>query len=249
MIITNKRKMNKEVFNNRQKRIRDIEWNAIENEVKHNKGRFLDVGAGTGYALSKAESLGFQTHGVEPQINVHGVNDKNLEKTLEKIIFGRAESLPFEDKYFNIIYASHSLEHFQNTNKGLSEMLRVLDDNGRVIIIVPTGIMSFINLISQYLFRSHKRVGRFIFKERSISNLRNIFFPNAHGSQNVTLFGEMFDFRVVSWKKRIQMYFTIDKTILPCLYPFPDFPQFFPFIINSHLSSSVIFVCSKKKDE
>jgi hypothetical protein len=43
----------REVFNTRQKKIRDLEWGAAA-AVLNNlaPGRFLDVGCGTGYTLS-----------------------------------------------------------------------------------------------------------------------------------------------------------------------------------------------------
>jgi hypothetical protein len=52
--------MRSEKTNRRQKRIRNIEWDAMRNQLERYKGNFLDVGAGTGYAMYKAESLGFQ---------------------------------------------------------------------------------------------------------------------------------------------------------------------------------------------
>lgn len=237
--------MNKK-FNQRQKKIRDIEWNAIKNEFENLNGKVLDVGAGTGYAMRKFESMGFDVYGIEPSINEHGVFEDELKDVLPKIQLGNAEQLPFPDNFFQVVYASHSLEHFSGMSKGLSEMNRVLHNDGIAVIIVPTGLMSFVNLVSQYLFNTHKRIGKFLFREISLRNFRNIFFPNAHGSQNSTLIGEIFDFSVKSWTKLIGKQFIINKTLLPCLYPYPDFPQFFPYISNNKLSSSVVFICSSK---
>ncbi len=237
-----------EKFNRRQKIIRDLEWNAIENTLKQFSGNFLDIGAGTGYAIYKADSLGFDAYGIEPCPNEHGVADEKLKKIQNKIQQGFAEKLPFNDRFFEVVYASHSLEHFTDPDKGLTEMTRVLKDGGLAIIIVPTGLMSFISLVSQYIFTTHRRIARFLIRKRSLKNFRNIFFPDAHGSQNATVIGEINDFRVKKWENLIGKYFQIKETILPCLYPYPDFPQFFPSISNNKLSSSVVFICSKKKE-
>jgi len=47
--------LSKEETNTNQKKIRDIEWDAIATFIK--KGDFLDVGCGAGYAMKKAESI------------------------------------------------------------------------------------------------------------------------------------------------------------------------------------------------
>lgn len=234
-------------FNQRQKKIRDLEWNAIRSKLENHKGNFLDVGAGTGYAMYSAESLGFQVYGIEPCPNEHGVVAPHLKDIAKKIQQNCAEQIPFPDHFFQVVYSSHSLEHFQNLSKGLSEMVRVLDKNGLAIIVVPTGLMAFISLVSQYIFMTHRRIARFFFKNPTLKNFRNIFVPDAHGSQNTTVIGEIFDFRVKKWEKRIKQHFQIDQIILPCLYPYPDFPQVFPYISNNKVASSVIFICSKKE--
>jgi len=232
--------------NQYQKKIRDIEWNAIKDILDKFEGNFLDVGAGTGYSMYKAEKMGFQVAGIEPCLNEHGVHDPNLKDIVNKIHKGCAEELPFDDNFFQVVYSSHSLEHFEDTHKGLSEMIRVLDTAGLAIIIVPTGMMSFVNLITQYIFTTHRRIGKFLIKDTSVRNFRNIFFPDAHGSQKATLWGEVNSFRVKKWKKLIEEYFDINEVMMPCLYPFPNFPQLFPYIFNGKASSSVIFICSKK---
>ncbi|KAA6302321.1 MAG: putative methyltransferase YcgJ [Candidatus Ordinivivax streblomastigis] len=238
--------MENKKLNQRQKRIRNLEWNAIVNILQNYQGNFIDIGAGTGYSMYKAADMGFQVYGIEPCLNEHGVIDPNIKDIANKIQEGSAEYLPFPDHFFQIVYASHSLEHFENTHKGLSEMERVLDQAGIAIIIVPTGIMAFVNLISHYLFTTHRRIGKFLIRKKSLKNFRNIFFPDAHGSQCSTIIGEISLFRVKRWKKLIKQHFDINQILLPCLYPYPDFPQLFPYISNNKVSSSVVFICSRK---
>jgi|GEM_PF-645816 len=232
-------------INQRQKKIRDLEWSVIQDVLKKINGNFLDVGTGTGYAMYQAEKMGFNVYGIEPYLNEDGVSDPELVHIVDKIQQACAENIPFSDRFFQIVYASHSLEHFQDIHKGLVEMKRVLDDEGLAIVVVPTGFMAFINLISQYIFQTHRRIARFFFKETTLKNFRHIFVPNAHGTQNVTVAGEIMDFRVKKWEKLIESYFRVEQILLPCLYPYPDFPQFFPYIRNTKVSSSVIFICSK----
>lgn len=241
---------NKEIVNIRQKRIRDLEWNYVEKEVKNKKGvfgTFLDVGCGTGYTLSKARKLGFSAIGIEPEIGKDGVTVRidSIQNLNELIQVGVAEYLPFKNDEFDIVYSSHSLEHFQDRNLGLTEMSRVLKPNGIAVIVVPTGTMVFVRLISEFMFTTHLRIGSFIIKQRSLESLKQIFFLKAHGSYASLAIHEINDFSIKNWRKIISMHFQIVKVILPGLYPFPDFPQFFPFIKSKKKSSSVIFICKK----
>lgn len=51
-------------------------------------------------------------------------NEKNLI-TDRPLVLGLCESLPFKDKQFDFIIASHVLEHTDNPEKFLSELMRV----------------------------------------------------------------------------------------------------------------------------
>lgn len=44
---------------------------------------------------------------------------------------------PFEDNYFDEIYASHILEHLENFNKVITELYRILKPNGILIVFAP----------------------------------------------------------------------------------------------------------------
>ncbi|MDR1682450.1 MAG: glycosyltransferase [Candidatus Symbiothrix sp.] len=239
MIVKNKK------INQRQKKIRDIEWNTIADTLKNFEGNFL--GIGTSYAMDKAESLGFQVYGIEPYLNEHGVADPRLKKGINKIRQECAEQLPFPDRFFQVVYASHSLVHFRDMQKGLSEMLRVLDKEGLAIIVVPTGLIAFANLINQYPFLTYRQTAQFFFKASTLKKFRHIFLPNAQGSQNATIAEEFLDFKIKNWKRLVECYFKINQMIVPCLHPYPNFPRIFPYISNNNKASgSVMFICSKK---
>ena len=47
--------------------------------------------------------------------------------------------IPYADKYFDIIHCSHVLEHVVNDRRAMSELHRVLADDGWAILQVPIG--------------------------------------------------------------------------------------------------------------
>lgn len=52
-------------------------------------------------------------------------------------IFVNATKMSFIDNYFDIIYASHILEHIVDDTKAINEMYRVLKPGGKLIVFIP----------------------------------------------------------------------------------------------------------------
>jgi ubiquinone/menaquinone biosynthesis C-methylase UbiE len=78
----------------------------------------LDVGTGTGFAL---ELFDCRKVGIDP-------SPKLLKKARTPVIKGKAESLPFPDKIFDIVISITAIHHFDDIEKGLKEMKRVAKD-------------------------------------------------------------------------------------------------------------------------
>lgn len=47
------------------------------------------------------------------------------------------EPIPVPDNHFDYVYSSHLIEDFQDTEKGLREFLRILKDNGNLVLVFP----------------------------------------------------------------------------------------------------------------
>lgn len=237
----------KETFNRRQRRNRDAEWSAIaETLAARAPGKFLDVGCGTGYALLKARALGFDVAGVDPEGGTYGVHDAATDEISSKIIKGVAERLPFENETFDVVYSSHAIEHFDDARAGLAEIARVLRSSGIAALVVPTGTAALLRAVSLYLFMMHRRIGKFLLRERSAAGLRSVFLPPPHGSEAGHALEELKTFSVARWSALFGEFFAIERVVLPCLYPWPDFPQFFPLIKSKRFASSVAFICRRK---
>ncbi|MEM3506504.1 MAG: class I SAM-dependent methyltransferase [Candidatus Bathyarchaeia archaeon] len=48
---------------------------------------------------------------------------------------GKAEKIPFSDKFFDIVFAVMTFHHLEDLELSLKEIARVLKDNGKLIII------------------------------------------------------------------------------------------------------------------
>ena len=102
--------------------------------------KILDIATGTGdFALEALK--------INPQ-NVIGVDisegmlkvgmEKMKTKQVDHIIslrLGDSENLPFEENTFDAITVGFGVRNFENLNKGLSEMLRVLKPGGKAVVL------------------------------------------------------------------------------------------------------------------
>jgi demethylmenaquinone methyltransferase / 2-methoxy-6-polyprenyl-1,4-benzoquinol methylase len=100
----------------------------------------LDIATGTGdlailFAQTKAEKI----VGLDISVGMLDVGrDKikrlNLQDRIEMIV-GDSENLPFEDASFDVVTVSFGIRNFENLEKGLAEILRVLTPNGQLIVL------------------------------------------------------------------------------------------------------------------
>lgn len=127
--------------------------------------RVLVVGAGTG-----AESIVFhkrraKIYAVEPdpraieilrlKARVYGIPQNRFKKA-------RAENLPFKQNIFDFVYCYTVLEHVQNVEKAISEMIRVCKIGGMVYILTPD---------YRFPFEGHYKVNRPGFSSKSLTKL------------------------------------------------------------------------------
>ncbi len=233
-----------------QERIRQFEWDQIKNYISYGSS-FLDVGCGAGYSLMKAKiEFDCKVVGIDPEPGAHGVGRYTSEewKSLP-IIQGSAENLPFDDNSFDVVYSSHVLEHVSSEKKTLEEIQRVLKPGGVLVIGMPTAAMSWVALLSAWVFTTHISIHNFLRSlgtKNTKSSFIRIFLPNSHSYPRANYITyDLNHYRISKWKKSVSNIFKIDKIITPGLYPYPDYIQWFPYIKFAKLSSSVFFICKK----
>ncbi|MNS16801.1 bifunctional 3-demethylubiquinone-9 3-methyltransferase/ 2-octaprenyl-6-hydroxy phenol methylase [compost metagenome] len=100
------------------------------NSLQPDKGRILDIGAGTGDFLSVAKDDGWQTVGVEP-------SDKAKAIAKNKGVSFVEQTAELESHSFDVITMWHVLEHVPNLDNQIKELKRLLKTNGTLIVAVP----------------------------------------------------------------------------------------------------------------
>ena len=129
----------------------DIVWRnrvvrLVQNQ-KHNS--ILDIATGTGdLALSLARLnsntiIGLDISKEMLSIGKQKVLSKNLNHRI-KMQSGDSEDLNFKDESFDIVTISFGIRNFENIEKGLNEIKRVLKSKGTLVILetsVPKNII------------------------------------------------------------------------------------------------------------
>ena len=107
------------------------------------KGRFLDIGCGIGTLLVKAKKRGFDVAGIDI---MDFAIDYCRKRGLSQIYKGQIEDGRFSSSSFDVITASHVLEHVWDPASFLAQTRRVLQADGILSIAVPDrkGTMAFL---------------------------------------------------------------------------------------------------------
>ena len=128
----------------------DVKWRkkVVAIVGKQNPDVILDIATGTGdlainLAKTKATKIvGFDISPGMLEIGKKKITQKQLNDKIEMVL-GDSESMPFEDNSFDAITVAFGVRNFENLEKGLSEILRILKPNGIFVILetsVPTKI-------------------------------------------------------------------------------------------------------------
>ncbi len=113
---------------------------AINLLKSHHPKQILDIATGTGDFAIQALKLNPESikgidisEGMIKQGQQKIIN-RNLDNKIE-LMLGDSENLAFEDNKFSAVIVAFGVRNFENLDKGLSEMYRVLNKNGKVVIL------------------------------------------------------------------------------------------------------------------
>jgi demethylmenaquinone methyltransferase/2-methoxy-6-polyprenyl-1,4-benzoquinol methylase len=153
----------------------DNVWRKIAiKKLTNNPKTILDIATGTGdFAVSAAKYTDAKITGIDISqgmlnVGIEKIRKKNLNNRIS-LQLADSESLPFNDNTFDAITAGFGVRNFENLNKGLSEMKRVLNKDGIVVILEPSTPKYFPlkQLYTLYFHHVLPTIGAWISKDKS----------------------------------------------------------------------------------
>lgn len=143
--------LNKLSRNNKSKKIISIlsEFSELRN------CDILEIGTGSGYIINHLSKISKSASSVD-------INDERKIKSGYSFRKINDEHLPFKDNSFDIILSNHVIEHLPNHELHLSEIYRVLKDNGIVYLATPN---------KYWIMEAHHKVPFLAYLPRELSTI------------------------------------------------------------------------------
>ena len=149
----------------------------------------LDVATGTGdLAVAIQKGTGTKVVGLDLSqkmldVGIEKVKKLGLDSNIS-MMKGDAENLPFEDNKFDAVSVAFGVRNFENLEKGLAELRRVVKENGSVYILEFSKVEGVLGPVYQFYFKHIlPKIGRLVSKD----NRAYTYLPD---SVNVFPFGE-----------------------------------------------------------
>lgn len=121
----------------------DVGWRkkAIKQLISSNPKNILDVATGTGdfaitsYEILKPEKItGIDISEGMLEIGRKKIEKAGLQKNIE-LLNGDSEAILFDDNTFDAVTVAFGVRNFENLEKGLAEIRRVLKPGGKLIVL------------------------------------------------------------------------------------------------------------------
>ena len=101
--------------------------------------RILDVGCGVGMYVRAFRRYSDEVYGID--VDADKIAEASRE--LPNLRVAPAESLPFEDNFFDVVLSHEVLEHVNDDRAAACEAVRVLRPGGRLVVFVPNRLWFF----------------------------------------------------------------------------------------------------------
>ena len=153
----------------------DVLWrnNLVKWMRKDHPKLVLDVATGTGdlaIAVQKgleAEVVGLDLSQQMLNVGIDKIKKINLSDKIT-MVKGDAENLTFEDNKFDAVSVAFGVRNFENLEKGLAELRRVVKENGSVFILEFSKVEGFLGPFYMFYFKNIlPQIGKLVSKDQS----------------------------------------------------------------------------------
>ncbi len=128
----------------------DVSWRkkVVKLVGENNPQQILDIATGTGdlaimmAQLDPEKIIGLDISAGMLEVGKQKIAKANLSDKIEMIV-GDSENMPFDDNTFDAITVSFGVRNFENLDKGLTEILRILKPGGKFVVLETSNPTKF----------------------------------------------------------------------------------------------------------
>ncbi len=128
----------------------DVSWRkkVVKLIGENNPKTILDIATGTGdlammmTKLNPEKIVGLDISAGMLEVGKQKIKKAGFDNKIDMVV-GDSENIPFEDNTFDAITVSFGVRNFENLDKGLQEILRVLKPNGKFVILETSNPTKF----------------------------------------------------------------------------------------------------------
>ncbi|WP_422090333.1 bifunctional demethylmenaquinone methyltransferase/2-methoxy-6-polyprenyl-1,4-benzoquinol methylase UbiE [Tenacibaculum ovolyticum] len=128
----------------------DVSWRkkVVKLIGENNPQQILDIATGTGdlalmmAKLNPKKIVGLDISAGMLEVGKQKIAKANLSDKIEMIV-GDSENIPFDDNTFDAITVSFGVRNFENLDKGLTEIYRVLKPGGKFVVLETSNPTKF----------------------------------------------------------------------------------------------------------
>lgn len=157
-------------------RVREVRGHLLD-VVGERRGKFLEIGFGSGAILRAAVSMGLDAYGLE--LSQQAVDVARTQRGLPNTWCSSLENRAFDPAQFDVIYAWHVIEHVADLDAFVTEMHRVLKPGGLLFIGTECGT----HTVATTLFRAWSRLRGTV--PRTITATEHTFVFSPHSLRNI----------------------------------------------------------------
>ncbi|MEX6627089.1 bifunctional demethylmenaquinone methyltransferase/2-methoxy-6-polyprenyl-1,4-benzoquinol methylase UbiE [Tenacibaculum salmonis] len=128
----------------------DVSWRkkVVKLVGENNPKQILDIATGTGdlalmmAGLNPDKIVGLDISAGMLEVGKQKIAKANLTDKIEMIV-GDSEKMPFENNTFDAITVSFGVRNFENLDKGLTEIYRILKPGGKFVVLETSNPTKF----------------------------------------------------------------------------------------------------------
>jgi 2-polyprenyl-3-methyl-5-hydroxy-6-metoxy-1,4-benzoquinol methylase len=109
----------------------------VSDKIQSNSGKVLDIGCNDGSQLDYFKSIGFQTYGIDPAVNLHSISSNKHDVVCD---YFNEDHVVFSEK-FNAIICQNAFAHNYDQLQFLEKCKSILADDGLLFITISQALM------------------------------------------------------------------------------------------------------------